>query len=136
MATSINKKIPKLWIDSLDLDPLSISQMMRLDKKLMYQFALKTYKKSNRRKSLIKDNFIDIFLYEFLKRKNITIKLINNMILNYHKNKKKVEYNYNELMEELDKLIWKDTKIIKNYCNCNKGDLFCFCIDNKGEFIK
>ncbi len=140
MVACVNKtSVPKLWIDSLDMEPSSISELMRQDNNLMSQFALATYKKSNRRKSIIKDKFIDIFLVNIMKRKSVVIGLMNKLILDYHQNKKKAKYNYNDIMNELDEIlgIVEEPKVeIINYCNCAKKDLFCFCVDEKGNFVK
>lgn len=140
MVVSVERtKVPQLWIDSLDIDPLSIGELMRNDKKLMTQFALETYQKSKRRKNKIKDKFIDIFLINLLKRKSVVIGVMNKLILDYHKNKIKPTYNYDDIMNELDEMLGlnepKKVEII-NYCNCSKKDLFCFCIDDKGNFVK
>ena len=140
MVASINRTaVPQLWIDSLDIDPLSIGELMRRDKKLMTQFALETYQKSKKRKSKIKDKFIDIFLVNLLKRKSVVIGVMNKLVIDYHKNKKKPTYNYDDIMNELDEIlgIVEEPKVeIINYCNCKPKDLFCFCIDDLGNFVK
>jgi len=140
MVACVNRTaIPQLWVDSLDMEASYIGKLMSKDDKLMSQFALATYKKSNRRKSIIKDKFIDAFLVNLLRRKSIVIGLMNKLVIDYHKNKKKPNYDYDDIINELDELLGlKEPKKVEpiNYCNCNKGDLFCFCIDDKGIFVK
>ena len=73
-----------------------------------------------------------------MKRKSVVIGVINKLILDYHKNKKQ-NYDYDEIMDELDNILGliEPPKVeIINYCNCAKNDLFCFCIDNFGKFVK
>ena len=104
-----------------------LQESIKEDKKIMYNFGLAShaikngkYKNDKLKQRLkleaIKNEFIDIFLFKFLKRKEIIINIKNNCIINYFK------YDYDEIMKELDKLI------IKPKCNCkNIGFGFCFC---------
>ena len=133
------RKIPKLWADSLDICPKYIGDTLQQDDELMKKYYLETYKKSNRIKAKIKDRYIDEFIIKLLNRKAITISIMNKLILDYHENNKKDEYQ--SIMDELDNLLIKPIErkpiLIKEYkCNCkNEGFGFCFCKNYKGEPI-
>lgn len=123
--------IPKLWKDSLDLSEEFFSTLLSKDKEIMYCFSLATAavkvgKHSHnpamvRRKiKAIKNEYIEAFLYTYLKKKDIIIKLKNNMILNYSKRSKINEYE--SIMKELDSLL------ITPKCTCSQESFgFCFC---------
>jgi len=118
--------IKKLWIDSLDFDPTFLQELLKKDNQIMKSFQIASLSiklgkyKNNKIKqklklSALKNEFIDIFLLKFLKRKNIIINIIVKSIKEYWKD------DYNRIMEELDKLI------ITPKCSCrNKGFGFCF----------
>lgn len=107
-----------------------LQESIKKDKKIMYNFGLSAhaikngkYKNDKLKQRLkleaTKNEFVDIFLFKFLKRKEIIINIKNNCIINYFK------YDYDDIMEQLDKLIIKPT-VPK--CNCkNIGFGFCFC---------
>ena len=123
--------IPKLWQDGLDIDEEMFSNLLAKDKEVMYCFglasaAVKTGKHRNspamvRMKiKAIKNEYIDAFLYSYLKKKDITIKLKNKLILEYYPKYKRNQYE--SIIKELDSLL------ISPKCNCsNVGFGFCFC---------
>jgi len=107
-----------------------LQESIKKDKKIMYNFGLASqaikngkYKNDKLKQRLkleaTKNKFVDIFLYKFLKRKEIIINIKNNCIINYFK------YDYDEIMEELDKLIIKkpfiDNDILQKYIKINNG---------------
>ena len=106
-----------------------LQESIKKDKTIMYNFGIASYAikkgkyKNDKLKQRLKldatkNQFIDSFLLKFLKRKEIIINIKNNCIINYFK------YDYDEIMEELDRLIIKPTK---PKCNCrNIGFGFCF----------
>ena len=125
------RKIPKLWADSLDICPKYIGDTLQQDDELMKKYYLETYNKSNRIKAKIKDRYIDEFIINLLNRKAITISIMNKLILDYHKNNKKNEYQ--SIMDEIDEILNKPIKekplIIKGLtCDC-KSIGFGFCFD-------
>ena len=131
-------KIPKLWADSLDIDPKYIGDTLKQDDTLMRQFYIETYNKSNRQKEKIKDKYIDEFIIKLLNRKAITIGIMNKLVLDYFKNNKN---EYTKIMDELDEILNKPIKekpIInkKLTCDCKSiGFGFCFCTDLAGRYI-
>ena len=132
-------KIPKLWLDGLDLNPSFMETLLAKDKKIMYSFglasrAIKTGKyrndptKQRLKLEATKNEFIDVFLYNYLFRKNTIIKIKNKLIMEYDFKRTKIN-EYELIMKELDILLEIPTnKIEKPKCNCkNKGFGFCFC---------
>jgi len=109
-----------------------LQESIKKDKTIMYNFGIASYAikkgkyKNDKLKQRLKldatkNQFIDSFLLKFLKRKEIIINIKNNCIINYFK------YDYDEIMEELDRLIIKPTVPAKPKCNCrNIGFGFCF----------
>ena len=146
-------KIPKLWLDGLDLNPSFMESLLSKDKEIMYNFGIASkaikmgkYRNDPTKQRLkleaTKNEFIDCFLYKYLFRKNTIIKIKNKLIMEYDFKRTKIN-EYDLIMKELDilleineteKLINKIEK--KKYnCNCHtKGFGFCFCIDDKGLF--
>ncbi len=135
----MQKKIPKLWIDGLDLNPSFMETLLTKDKEIMFHYqiaktAIKNGKyKNDRLKQRLKleatkNEFIDTFLYKYLKRKNTIIKIKNKLIMEYNFKRTKIN-EYELIMKELDSLLEIPTKKIeKAKCNCkNKGFGFCFC---------
>ena len=135
------KQIPKLWIDGLDLNPSFMETLLAKDKEIMFHYqiaktAIKNGKyKNDRLKQRLKleatkNEFIDTFLYKYLKRKNTIIKIKNKLIMEYNFKRTKIN-EYELIMKELDSLLeipTKTKKIEKAKCNCkNKGFGFCFC---------
>jgi hypothetical protein len=118
--------IPNLWIQSLDFDPSFLQELLKNDFEIMKSFQIASlainhgkYKNNKLKKRLklsaLKNQFIDIFLLKFLKRKNIIINIIVKSIKEYWLD------DYDRVMEQLDKLL------ITPKCNCrNKGFGFCF----------
>ena len=151
-----NSKIPKLWVEGLDLNPTFMEELLKKDKKIMYHYgiathAIKTGKyrndkfKQRLKLEATKNEFIEAFLYKYLKRKNTIINIKNKLIMEFNfnfKRTKKID-EYEVLMKELDILleINETEKLInqiekKNKCNCHtKGFGFCFCIDDNGRFF-
>lgn len=146
-------KIPKLWLDGLDLNPSFMESLLSKDKEIMYNYGIASraikmgkYRNDPTKQRLkleaTKNEFIDCFLYKYLFRKNTIIKIKNKLIMEYDFKRTKIN-EYDLIMKELDilleineteKLINKIEK--KKYnCNCHtKGFGFCFCIDDKGLF--
>jgi hypothetical protein len=118
--------IKKLWLDSLDFDPTFLQELLKNDFEIMKSFHIASlsinqgkYKNNKLKKRLklaaLKNEFIDIFLLKFLKRKNIIIKIIVKSIKEYWLD------DYDRVMDQLDKLL------ITPKCSChNKGFGFCF----------
>jgi len=123
-------KIPKLWADSLDIDPKYIGDTLKQDDTLMRQFYIETYNKSNRQKEKIKDKYIDEFIIKLLNRKAITIGIMNKLVLDYFKNNKN---EYTKIMDELDEILnepIKEKPIINKQLTCGcKSIGFGFCFD-------
>ena len=142
------KKIPKLWIDGLDLNPSFMETLLSKDKKIMYSFGLasRAIKNGKYRNDLTKqrlklaatkNEFIDCFLYNYLFRKNTIIKIKNKLIMEYDFSKRTKINEYELIMKELDSLLISNPnprpKI--NDCQCRSiGMGFCFHMRN-GEFI-
>ena len=135
-------KIPQLWIDALDSDPSFMETLLTKDKEIMFNFAIASnaikngkYRNNPRaqRQKLkaTKNDFIDIFLYQYLKRKNTVIKIKNKLIMEYHSNFKRTKNNeYETIMKELNIILGINESESKPKCNCrNKGFGFCFCIN-------
>jgi len=137
--------INKLWVDSLPLDPSFLEDLLKLDNNIMGSFAISSlaikktpkYRKSkmlmNMKLKALKDNYIECFLTQYLKRKNIVISLKNKLILDYYSDKNKIKscslYDYDSIMAELDLLIKPEYKkvISPKKCNCRSiGFGFCF----------
>lgn len=130
-------------IQKLSLDPgleMFLQEDIKKDNQIMYQFglainAIKNGKyKNNKLKMRLKleatkNEFIDIFLLKFLKRKEIIINIKNNCIINYFK------YDYDKIMKELDELLIKPVPIIPK-CDCRTiGFGFCFCHQNNNLIL-
>jgi len=139
------KKIPKLWIDGLDLNPSFMETLLAKDKKIMYSFglasrAIKTGKYRNDPTKLrlkleaTKNEFIDVFLYNYLFRKNTIIKIKNKLIMEYDFKRTKIN-EYESIMKELDILLGINEMDLESEsnkeldkCSCrHKGFGFCFC---------
>ena len=140
--------IKKIWVDSLPLDPSFLEDLLKLDENIMASFAVASlaikntpkYKNSkmlmNMKLRALKDNYIECFLAQYLKRKNIVISLKNKLVLDYYSDKNLITssfsaYDYDSIMAELDSLIKPEYKRkitpVKK-CNCRSiGFGFCFC---------
>ena len=138
--------INKLWVDSLPLDPSFLEDLLKLDHNIMSSFGVASlavkntpkYKKSkmlrNMKLRALKDNYIECFLAQYLKRKNVVISLKNKLILDYYSDKNKNtscadKYDYDSIMAELDSLIKPEYKkvITPIKCSCRSiGFGFCF----------
>jgi len=139
--------INKIWVDSLPLDPSFLEDLLKLDSNIMSSFAISSlaikntpkYRKSkmlmNMKLRALKDNYIECFLAQYLKRKNIVISLKNKLILDYYSDKNKITYSssvndYESIMAELDLLIKPEYKKVISpiKCKCRSiGFGFCFC---------
>ncbi len=91
--------------------------------------------KREQRKKLIKlqSYFQDLHCYEFMFRRQIMMNIIRKSIIDYHKEKN----SYENIMEELNKMLWKkEEKVIEKFlCDCrSKGYGLCFCKDLSGEY--
>jgi bisphosphoglycerate-independent phosphoglycerate mutase (AlkP superfamily) len=134
--------VPKLWIDSLDVDPSFMEDLLKKDTKIMYSYgvavaAIKSGKyrndprKQRMKMAATKNDFIDLFIYKYLKRKNTVIKIKNKLIIEYDFNKRTKENEYQLIMKELDSLLISNQKS----CQCRNIAMgFCFHRRN-GEFI-
>jgi len=139
-------KIPKLWLDGLDLNPSFMETLLSKDKKIMYSFglasrAIKTGKYRNDPTKLrlkleaTKNEFIDVFLYKYLFRKNTIIKIKNKLIMEYDFKRTKMN-EYESIIKDLDILLGINEMDLESEsnkeldkCSCrNKGFGFCFCI--------
>ena len=140
--------VPKLWIESLDVDPSFMEELLKQDNKIMYSYGLAVaaikrgkYRNDPRKQRMkmaaTKNDFIDLFIYNYLKRKNTVIKIKNKLIMEYDFNKRTKENEYELIMKELDCLLISNQKPMSkiNECQCrNIGMGFCFHRRN-GEFI-
>lgn len=134
--------VPKLWIESLDVDPSFMEDLLKQDNKIMYSYGLAVaaiksgkYRNDPRKQRMkmaaTKNDFIDLFIYNYLKRKNTVIKIKNKLIIEYDFSKRTKENEYELIMKELDSLLISTQKP----CQCrNIGMGFCFHRRN-GEFI-
>ena len=139
---SDKNNVPKLWIESLDVDPSFMQELLKQDNKIMYSYglavaAIKSGKYRNdprmqrMKMAATKNDFIDLFIYNYLKRKNTVIKIKNKLIMEYDFSKRTKENEYELIMKELDSLLIS----YPNVCQCrSKAMGFCFCRRN-GEFI-
>jgi hypothetical protein len=135
--------VPKLWIESLDVDPSFMQELLKQDNKIMYSYGLAVaaiksgkYRNDPRMQRLkmaaTKNDFIDLFIYNYLKRKNTVIKIKNKLIMEYDFSKRTNKNEYELIMKELDSLL---ISYPKPMCQCRTiGMGFCFCKRN-GEFI-
>ena len=106
-----------------------LQEEIKKDKTIMNNFGIATlaikngkYKNNKLKQRLkleaTKNQFIDIFLLKFLKRKKIVINIKNKIINDYFK------LDYDEIMKELDKLIEKpfiDDEVLQKYIEKNNG---------------
>jgi len=139
---SDKNNVPKLWIESLDVDPSFMQELLKQDNKIMYSYGLAVaaiksgkYRNDPRMQRLkmaaTKNDFIDLFIYNYLKRKNTVIKIKNKLIMEYDFSKRTKENEYELIMKELDSLLIS----YPNVCQCRTIAMgFCFCRRN-GEFI-
>lgn len=123
--------IPKLWEDAIDVEPEFFETLLTRDREIMYCFGLATAAvrvgKNSHNPALvrmkikaIKNEYIDAFLWTYLKKKDVIIKLKNKLILEYYPQYKRNEYD--RIIKELDSLI------ISPKCTCRSdGFGFCFC---------
>jgi hypothetical protein len=139
--------IKKLWVESLPLETSFLEDLLKLDENIMSSFGVASlavkntpkYKKSkmlmNMKLRSLKDNYIECFLAQYLKRKNVVISLKNKLILDYYSNKNKIntscadKYDYDSIMAELDSLIKPEYKKVISpiKCSCRSiGFGFCF----------
>jgi hypothetical protein len=135
--------VPKLWIESLDVDPSFMEKLLKKDNKIMYSYGLAVaaiksgkYRNDPRKQRMkmaaTKNDFIDLFIYNYLKRKNTVIKIKNKLIMEYDFSKRTNKNEYELIMKELDSLL---ISYPKPMCQCRKiGMGFCFHRRN-GEFI-
>ena len=134
--------VPKLWIESLDVDPSFMEDLLKQDNKIMYSYGLAVasiksgkYRNDPRKQRMkmaaTKNDFIDLFIYNYLKRKNTVIKIKNKLIMEYDFSKRTKENEYELIMKELDSLLISN----QNPCQCRNIAMgFCFHKRN-GEFI-
>jgi hypothetical protein len=134
--------VPKLWIESLDVDPSFMEDLLRQDNKIMYSYGLAVaaiksgkYRNDPRKQRMkmaaTKNDFIDLFIYNYLKRKSTVIKIKNKLIMEYDFSKRTKKNEYELIMKELDSLLISNQKP----CQCrNIGMGFCFHRRN-GVFI-
>jgi hypothetical protein len=139
--------IKKLWVESLPLETSFLEDLLKLDNNIMSSFGVASlavkntpkYKKSkmlmNMKLRALKENYIECFLAQYLKRKNVVISLKNKLILDYYSNKNKIntscadKYDYDSIMAELDSLIKPEYKKVISpiKCSCRSiGFGFCF----------
>jgi len=101
-----------------------------------------TYKKGSKKYNskilFIKNKFIEDYTDEIYRKKIIQNAIIINALRKYF-----LTPDYDKIMYELDELLdqeYKPSSFIKKAnptkCDCrNKGTGFCFCRDNKGDWI-
>ena len=145
--------LPKYLFDSLPLETNWIEELIRQDKKIMESFAIASYaikngkyKYDKRRQRLklkaTKDEFTELYLVKFLKKKSIIVSIIVDSIKEYWKNQPSdarthdgEASDYDKLIAELDLIL--DTPIDSPpSCNCrNIGFSFCFCRKPNGDYV-
>jgi len=135
--------LPKYLFDSLPLETNWIEELIRQDKKIMESFAIASYaikngkyKYDKRRQRLklkaTKDEFTELYLVKFLKKKSIIVSIIVDSIKDYWKNQPS---DYDKLIAELD-LILATPIDSPPSCNCrNIGFSFCFCRKPNGDYV-
>lgn len=128
--------LEKHLINSLPLETDWIMPLLEKDKKIMYNYgiaslAIRTGKykndviKQRRKLKAVKNEFIDCFIYSYLKKKRIVVNLIVKLVKDYWK-----EFNsYDNIMKQIDKLLWNPPVVpFVPDCDCrNIGFGFCFC---------
>ena len=91
-----NFKVPKLWIDSLDLETDWIEGQITANKEIMASFSVMAKKckllsqskrKERMRLTVLKNQYMDMFLIDFLKKKSIVISIKNKLVLDYFRKK-------------------------------------------------
>ena len=145
--------IKKIWVDSLPLDPSFLEDLLKLDENIMASFAVASlaikntpkYKKSkmlmNMKLRALKENYIECFLAQYLKRKNIVISLKNKLVLEYYSNKNKdIPYSdkldYYSIMAELDLLIKPEYKKVISPIKCKCRSIgFGFCFNREHSIV-
>ena len=140
--------IKKIWVDSLPLDPSFLEDLLKLDENIMASFAVASlaikntpkYKKSkmlmNMKLRALKENYIECFLAQYLKRKNIVISLKNKLVLEYYSNKNKDKYDYESIMSELDSLIKPEYKKVISPIKCKCRSIgFGFCFNREHSIV-
>ena len=130
--------IEKYIVDSLSLETKWIMPLLEKDKKIMYNFGIASFAirngkyKNNKVKqrlklASVKDEFIECFLCKFLATKKVVVNIIVKLVKDYW-----INFNsYDNIIKQIDKLLWKSETIIDPVivpCNCrNDGFGFCFC---------
>ena len=140
--------IKKIWVDSLPLDPSFLEDLLKLDENIMASFAVASlaikntpkYKKSkmlmNMKLRALKENYIECFLAQYLKRKNIVISLKNKLVLDYYSNKNKDKLDYESIMSELDSLIKPEYKKVISPIKCKCRSIgFGFCFNREHSIV-
>jgi len=138
---------PDLWIKSMPeylyqyvLDLASNDDYTLRQLGIVKQSVRNGKYSNNPRKQRLKltatqNQLCDVFLYNFLKKRNIMIKLITAGVGTYWKNKN----SYENIMAELDKLIIPEySKKFQNIpkCNCrDKAFGLCFCMNDERNYI-
>jgi hypothetical protein len=111
----------------------------------LYQITIKSVQASGRytdktkfkrKREAIKNEFVDTYLNNIIKRIQIIINIKNQIIIDFNKNNKKLkpvkDIIYNKLLDELDSLLDKSVCLI----NCRKKNFgFCFCKDKLNKYI-
>jgi hypothetical protein len=126
--------IPKLWIQSLDLETDWLEGLLKQDDITMKSFNIATYAirngkyKNDKRKQrlklqAVKNQFFDCYLINFLKRKSVVIGLIVKGVEEYWKNQPNGEASdYDKLMKELDEILSTPLEYDTTVDTKNKGE--------------
>ena len=126
--------IPKLWIQSLDLETDWLEGLLKQDDITMKSFNIATYAirngkyKNDKRKQrlklqAVKNQFFDCYLINFLKRKSVVIGLIVKGVEEYWKNQPNgEESDYDKLMKELDEILSTPLEYDTTVDTKNKGE--------------
>jgi len=138
--------LPKYLVDSLPIETNWIEELIRQDNELMKSFAIASYaikngkyKYDKRRQRLklkaIKDEFTELYLVKFLKKKSIIVSIIVDSIKDYWKNQPS---EYDKLMAELDLILATPLENEGNIISCNCRGIgfgFCFCKNTSNNWI-
>lgn len=130
-------RIPKIWVDSLDLEVDWIVSQIRDDDNLMRAFGISAKRIANQENSktrrrlrmeVIKNQYMDMFLVKFLKKKSIVIKIKNKLVLDYFRKNQSVLSNslplikssqkkddFDSIMKELDELLDEGCQAPKSF---------------------
>jgi hypothetical protein len=124
-------RIPKIWVDSLDLEVDWIVSQIRDNDKIMKAFAISTKKiaedkniskvKKRLRMEVIKNEYMDLFLVDFLKKKSIVIKIKNKLVLDYFIMKERKNQSVHSKKDDFDSIMKELDELLDEGCQAPKS---------------